>query len=233
MPSPDDGLAPRRSSPTWAVRAPLVAWLADEAQAARRRWPDGYRVLDVGCGDQRHRSLFAAGADEYVGVDLDAPGADVHGPAERLPVPDAGYQVVLCTQVLEHADDPAAVVRELRRVVAPGGRVLASTHGVQVYHPNPVDLWRWTNAGLERLFGANGAWSTLTVVPGSGTAACVAMLVAIYVDLAARRAHVPPVGRGLVALANSAGAALDRRSPELRRPRPGAIFANYHVTAVA
>ena len=39
-----------------------------------------------------------------------------------------------------------------RRVTRPGGRVLLSTHGAMVYHPNPVDLWRWTRAGLERLF---------------------------------------------------------------------------------
>src|SRR5438128_257095 len=86
---------------------------------------------------------------------------------------------------------------ERRRLVAPGGRVLASTHGVQFYHPNPVDLWRWTHAGLERLFTDNGDWRAVTVRPGSGTAACVGMVVALYVSLAARRA--PSVGRAVIA----------------------------------
>src|SRR5207237_10525897 len=145
-----------------------------------------------------------------VGVDVRKPAADLEGTAELLPVPDASFDVVLCTQVLEHADDPAAAVRELARATAPGGRVLASTHGVQVYHPNPVDLWRWTHAGLEKLFSDNGDWRSVTVRPGSGTAACVGMVLSIYLDLTARRAHLAPVGRGLVSLVNRAARALDR-----------------------
>ena len=223
---------PSRASPTYAVRGPLAAWLRAEAAAADLRHPDGYRVLDVGSGAKPYRPFFAR-ASEYVGVDERDSGADLHAPAEQLPVPDGHFQIVLCTQVLEHAHDPACAVRELRRAVAPGGRVLASTHGVQVYHPNPVDLRRWTHAGLRRLFEENGDWSSLTVTPGSGTAACVAMLVSIYVDLLARRAHVAPLGRAFVAAVNTAAGAIDRSSHGLREPRPGTIFANYHVTAVS
>ena len=91
-------------------------------------------MLDVGSGAKPYRPFFTR-AREYVGVDERDSGADLHAPAEQLPVPDGHFQIVLCTQVLEHADDPARAVRELRRVVAPGGLVLASTHGVQVYHP--------------------------------------------------------------------------------------------------
>ena len=222
---------PSRSSPTYAVRGPLAAWLRAEAAAAEARFPGGYRVLDVGSGSKPYRPFFA-GATDYVGVDPSDPDADVRSPVERLTVDDASFELVLCTQVLEHADDPAQVVRQLRRVVTPDGRVLASTHGVQVYHPNPVDLRRWTHAGLQRLFEENGSWRSLTVTPGSGTTACVAMLVSIYLDLLARRAHVDPLGRAVVATVNTAAAALDRRSPQLREPRPGTIFANYHVTAI-
>jgi SAM-dependent methyltransferase len=218
---------PSRRSPTYAVRAPLAAWLRAEAEAS-----DGYRVLDVGCGDKPYYPFFAERASEYVGVDANDPNADLHAPVERLPVADASFDLVLCTQVLEHADDPAQVVRELRRVVKPGGRVLASTHGVQVYHPHPVDLRRWTHAGLQRLFEENGEWSSVTVVPSSGTAACVGMIVGLYVDLLARRARLGPIGRIVVAGLNTTAAALDRLSPRLREPVPGTLFANYHVTAV-
>ena len=222
---------PPRSSPTYAVRAPLARWLRAEAELAAARRPEGFRVLDVGCGTQPYRPLFAA-AREYTGIDAADASADIRAPVEELPVPDASYDIVLCTQVLEHAERPADAVRELRRVVAPGGRVLASTHGVHVYHPNPVDLHRWTHAGLERLFGDNGEWARLTVVPGSGTAACVGMLCSIYVNLLARRWHVGVAGRAVVAAINTAAGAADRRAAALREPRPGTIFANYHVTAL-
>ena len=224
---------PGRGSPSYAIRAPLAAWLRVEAEAAAARLPHGYRLLDVGCGVKPYYPFFADGASEFVGVDVDNPGADLEGAAESLPVPDASFDLVLCTQVLEHTNEPARAVRELRRVVAPGGRVLASTHGVQVYHPAPVDLWRWTHAGLERLFRENADWSSLTVAPGSGTTACLGALVSVYVDLLAQRAHVRPLGRPIVAAVNLLAEAIDRTSSRLREPGPGTLFANYHVTAVA
>jgi SAM-dependent methyltransferase len=219
---------PPLSSPTYAVRAPLAAWLREEA--ARRSHP--YRVLDVGCGVKPYYPFFEPHASEYVGVDVvENPAADLQGAVESLPVDDASFDLVLCIQVLEHTDDPARAVRELRRVVAPGGAVLASTHGVQVYHPAPVDLWRWTHAGLDRLFRENGDWSSLSVRPSSGTTACLGMLVSIYADLLARRLHVPAAGRAVVAGLNRGAAALDRRSSDLSEPRSGSLIANYHVVA--
>ena len=125
-------------------------------------------------------------------------------------------------------DDCASERRDVR---APGGAVLASTHGVQVYHPAPVDLWRWTHAGLDRLFRENGDWSSLSVRPSSGTTACLGMLVSIYADLLARRLHVPTAGRAVVAGLNRGAAALDRRSSDLSEPRSGSLIANYHVIA--
>jgi SAM-dependent methyltransferase len=217
---------PSRASATYAVRAPLARWLEREGMLAA-----GARVLDVGCGVEPYRPYFE-GAASYVGVDVvENPVADLLGPVEALPVEDASFDVVLCNQVLEHCDHPAQAVRELRRVTAPGGRVLASTHGVQVYHPAPDDLWRWTHAGLERLFSANGAWSSLTVRPGGGTAACLGMLVTTYIELLAGRAGARGAVRPLVAVVNVAAEAIDRRSPSLLDPIPGTLHANYHVTA--
>jgi len=222
---------PPLDSPTYAVRAPLAAWLRAEAEQAAADL-GRYRVLDVGCGPKPYYPFFEPYAAEYVGVDVDNPAAELEGVVESLPVDDESFDVVLCTQVLEHANDPAAAVRELARVTAPGGRVLASTHGVQVYHPNPVDLWRWTHAGLERLFANNADWRSVTVRPGSGTAACVGMILGIYVNLAAKRAPVAPLARGIVSLLNRGARALDGRSSLLAEPRPGTLFANYHVNAV-
>ena len=219
-------LHPNRTSVQYAVRKPLLDWLA--AQDVR-----GLRVLDAGCGDRPYEKLLA-GAAEIVGFDVPGnPHADLHGSIDAIPVEDASFDVVLCLQVLEHVPDPAAAVRELRRVVKPGGRVLLSTHGVYPFHPNPDDLWRWTHDGLERLFRANGEWSSVTVRPGAGTAATVAMLVAHVIDLLAKRVRLRPLGAPFVALLNAGGEALDRAVPLLREPVPGSLNANYHVEAVA
>ena len=214
------------ASATYAVRAPLARWLEQEGDAAA-----GKRVLDVGCGVKPYFPYFAEAAS-YVGVDVvENPVADLLGPVEALPVEDGSFDVVLCNQVLEHCDDPAQAVRELHRVLAPGGRVLASTHGVQVYHPSPNDLWRWTHAGLERLFRDNGEWASLEVRPGAGTTACLGMLLTHTIELLAGRAHLRPAVRPLVWGVNRLAEAIDGRVESLREPIPGTIFANYHVVA--
>jgi SAM-dependent methyltransferase len=223
-----DRREPPRGDPSWSLRAPLAAWIRAEAAAVRPA-----RVLDVGCGVKPYYPYFEPWVERYVGVDIvENPVADLLGPVEALPVADASYELVLCNQVLEHCDDPVAAVRELSRVTAPGGRVLASTHGVMVYHPSPEDLWRWTHVGLRRLFEQSGDWTSVEVRPGAGTVACLGMLISTYIDLAAQRLHAVPAGQAVVAGVNTAAAALDRRSKLLREPVPGSLIANYHVTAI-
>ena len=157
--------------------------------------------------------------------------ADVVGSVEQLPLDDASFDLVLCIQVLEHVDDPARAIRELHRVTRPGGRVLLSTHGTQVFHPAPDDYWRWTHTGLERLFATSATWRSVTVTPGAGTCACLGMLLATYVNLAAKRLHAVWLGRLVNRAVNRVAGWLDRLAPSLREPRPGALFANYHVVA--
>ena len=169
---------PRKSRITYHVRAALSAWLQSEA----RRASDDlgrYRVLDVGCGGKPYLPYFEPHADSYVGVDIGNPAADIEGSVEALPVDDRSFDLVLCTQVLEHVEDPPQAVRELHRVTAPGGRVLASTHGVQVYHPSPTDYWRWTHAGLQRMFERNADWVSVSVTPVGGAATCLAAMSAV------------------------------------------------------
>jgi SAM-dependent methyltransferase len=227
----DARLDPPLSMPTYAVRAPLARWLAAEAAHAGADLGP-YRLLDVGCGEMPYLSLFQPHVGEVVGMDTwDNPRASLRGVIESIPAGDASFDVVLCAQVLEHVDDPAQGIRELARVTRPGGRVLLSTHGAMVYHPNPVDLWRWTGAGLERLFTENGDWASVTVSAGSGTASSLAMLNAIYLEHVLRRTPLRVVRGPVVGLLNRAARALDRRVPALRDERPGTIAANYHVVA--
>jgi SAM-dependent methyltransferase len=142
----------RRARP-WH-RLAYIIWLLPRRLAVLTEWlalPAGGRVLDYGCAEQPYRRFFAA-STEFVGADLPGnPDADITIAGDgTVPVADGSFDAVLSTQVLEHVADPAVYLAECLRVLRPGGRLLLSTHGLMVYHPDPVDLWRWTGAGLRK-----------------------------------------------------------------------------------
>ena len=112
---------------------------------ARRllRWcrglPDDARVLDVGCGDGFHLGIlrdYGRPGWRLEGVDADvravapaqAAGLTVHlGGVETVALPEASYHLVLMVMTVEHLPDPAATVRRVARLLAPGGRLVVVT----------------------------------------------------------------------------------------------------------
>jgi SAM-dependent methyltransferase len=140
----------RRAAP-WHRLAHVIRALPAGIEELAGELPRGGRIVDYGCADLPYRRLFAADAD-YVAADLPGnPDATLELREDgTLPLEAASADVVLSTQVLEHVTDPARYLDECFRVLRPGGRLLLSTHGLMVYHPDPDDYWRWTCAGLRR-----------------------------------------------------------------------------------
>jgi SAM-dependent methyltransferase len=116
------------------------------------------RLLDLGCGDMPYRPLYEPHVAAYVGADLPRNArATVHiDPEGRVAAGDGEFGIVLSTQVLEHVVDPDRYLDEARRLLAPHGLLVLSTHGYWMYHPDPTDFWRWTRDGLERTIERHG-----------------------------------------------------------------------------
>ena len=93
--------------------------------------PAGGWALDAGAGDCRYKRFFA-GAN-YESADFAAAAGMTYGELTyvcdltSIPVPDEKYDVILCTQVLEHVPEPRAALVELRRILKTGGRLWLST----------------------------------------------------------------------------------------------------------
>jgi SAM-dependent methyltransferase len=113
-------------------------------------------TLDVGCGSAPYASLYP----KRIGVDLKAHrGVQVCADVSQLPFADGTFDVVLCTEVLEHVPNPPAAVRELHRVLRRGGKCLLSTRFAYPIH-DEVDYYRFTRRALESLFRA---WEELHI----------------------------------------------------------------------
>jgi SAM-dependent methyltransferase len=116
------------------------------------------RLIDYGCGDSPYLPLFADKVAKYVTCDIDRnPQAEVKITRDnRVPLPDASFNVVLSIQVLEHVDDVNMYLAEANRLLENDGLLLLSTHGQWVWHPFPKDLWRWTREGLTSVIEDSG-----------------------------------------------------------------------------
>jgi methionine biosynthesis protein MetW len=139
------------------------------AQLLRRHVFPGARCLDVGCGDGRTGRLVTDCGGSYVGVDISERAAaatrergldarDIQG-SDALPFSDQSFDVVLCLEVIEHVLFPDRTVREILRVLRPGGVLIATTPNV-AYWRRRLDLallGRWNPFGyslaVERPWG--------------------------------------------------------------------------------
>jgi ubiquinone/menaquinone biosynthesis C-methylase UbiE len=116
--------------------------------ALDRRVTAGMRWLDLGCGNAvlpawhraREQGLVAR-CSLVVGLDRYLPSLTKHatiafracGDISQLPFADASFDLVTANMVVEHLADPAAQVREIRRVLAPGGVFMCHTPNVFSY----------------------------------------------------------------------------------------------------
>lgn len=117
---------------------------------------EGTHCLDVGCGEKPYRSLFSN--CKYIGVDIEESGRpiDLKRPdffydGVRTPFDDNTFDLVICTQVLEHVRSPFLLIQEMRRVCKQGGLLIISLPFFYPEHEIPFDYFRFTRFGISTL----------------------------------------------------------------------------------
>jgi SAM-dependent methyltransferase len=105
-------------------------------------------TLDIGAQNGPYASFFP----KRVALDVQrGTGVRIIGDAQALGVRDASFDVVLCTEVLEHLPEPQRAIDEMFRVLVPGGRLLLTTRFLFPIHDAPHDYVRFTKYGLRHL----------------------------------------------------------------------------------
>lgn len=122
-------------SPVCSDRRPLKRFLG---------YSEGL-VLNIGSGNSPRQ-------DGVVNVDMmDYDNVDIVCDIHHLPFKDNCIDAVMSVAVLEHVREPAVVLKELHRVLKPGGRVFSVIPFMQPFHASPHDYQRFTLPGIEFL----------------------------------------------------------------------------------
>jgi ubiquinone/menaquinone biosynthesis C-methylase UbiE len=135
-------------------RTSIYRFLAEQASLL----PVGSDVIDIGAGEAPYRELFSD--QHYVTLDrAETPhsgGVDLHGTADSIPAEDSSFDVVVCTQVLEHVPEPLQALREFQRVLRTGGALIVTVPFLWEEHETPFDYYRYTRYGIEYLLRQAG-----------------------------------------------------------------------------
>lgn len=132
----------------WAMNRQLMSF----AKNYLRKITPNSTVLDVGVGDAPYW---------HIRPDLDWQGLDIcQGEKVNFltttgaawPIPNTCFDVVLCTQVIEHVQEPAFLASEIKRVLKPGGIVILNAPFLYPFHGMPDDQMRYTTTQLEYIF---------------------------------------------------------------------------------
>ncbi|MDR7521675.1 MAG: class I SAM-dependent methyltransferase [Armatimonadota bacterium] len=128
----------------------------------------GMRALDIGCRDGYYSEILKQRGYTVCSIDINPqyPQAEVVDANQPLPYADRTFDLIWCSEVLEHLRDPALAVAEFRRVLKPGGLLVLTTpnSGCWIYRilglfgippakaQNPDHKHFFTIADMRRLF---------------------------------------------------------------------------------
>lgn len=175
------------------------------------------RVLDVGCRDKPYEPWLTS-ASEVIGLDV-RPGPKVDvvaAPGAEWPLESSSFDAAVCTQVLQYVDEPRALLREIDRVLRPGGTLVVTVPFAYNEHMAVTDYWRFSVHALERLVSEHSDVLERRAQGGVGSTAGLLLLnwvdTSLNLSRATRlaKAALLPVWIPLCGAVNALGWLLDR-----------------------
>lgn len=163
-----------------------LADIHDFNQRQRDQWvqikaseiPPGSKILDIGAGTCPYRSLFAHcqytahDFKKYKGQKLgdttEYGRIDIESDIIKIPVPNGSFDAILCTEVLEHVPEPIAALKEMARILKPGGVILLTAPLGSALHQLPFHFYGGYTPEWYKHFGESFGLSVRELVPNGG-----------------------------------------------------------------
>ena len=142
------------------------------------------KILDVGCGTKPYENIFKN--CQYVGIDIkgashddNLKNVDKFYDGENIPFDDREFDLVICTEVLEHSENPKILTKEINRVLKEGGLLFITIPFVWNEHAIPFDFRRYTTFGLKKLLKESDLKVEM-IEPTSGIFGTVGQLISCF-----------------------------------------------------
>jgi len=153
------------------------------------------RLLDLGCGKVPLYSAYAPYASEIVCVDW-TPGEHIDlecDLSQPLSFESSRFDTIILSDVLEHIPEPRLLWSEMKRVLAPGGKIIMNVPFYYLVHEHPHDYYRYTNFALERFVKIN----EMALVRMSAVGGLVEIIADLFAKIATR---LPLIGSAIAIL---------------------------------
>lgn len=146
------------------------------------------KVLDLACGVMPYKEyLLSDKVEDYIGIDLEPTEyhhdvkPDFYWNGIDIPLENSSVDFVLATEFLEHYFDTAAILKEIKRVLKPGGVFFFTVPGIWPLHEAPYDYHRFTPFALEEHF-KKSKFSLWEIKPLGGFYYHLALSLALWND---------------------------------------------------
>ena len=142
-------------------------------------------LLDVGGGYMPYKSLLLqppSQVEKYIGLDLHDniyAKPDITWDGKHIPLPDSSIDCAIATEVFEHCPEPEIVMKEIERVLKPGGILFFTVPFLWPLHTVPYDQYRYTPFALERHLN-NAGFDTIQLQALGGWDASLAQMLGLW-----------------------------------------------------
>jgi SAM-dependent methyltransferase len=153
-------------------------WIKRQAESL----PEGSWVLDAGAGSCPYRSFFSHcdyKTQDFTGLEDEQLSYGKYGNIDyvcdisEIPVEDASFDAILCSEVLEHVADPISVIKEFARILKPGGKLILTAPLGSGLHQEPFHFYGgYTEFWYEKFLSEAGYGEIIVEANGGSLQAC-------------------------------------------------------------